>query len=269
MIRTTKFWTCLGVAAVSGALAAHAAVNEGVAKQHQGQAKHLYLADASGEGGEGGEAGAAGGGDQHIGYLTDLGLVEGHMRVGVELYGLGDTEAAKTHMKHPGDEIYGNLKQQFEALKVKGFADELATTAAVVEKGGTVEEARAKLQDLRLAIAEARDGETTMADTAAVVARLARQAADEYAVGVKDGKVADSHEYQDAWGFVQTAIQLLKEIPAEEREEHGKDIGEIEAAFASMQAAWPDLTGKSPVITESSLIAGAVARIELAAGAIK
>jgi hypothetical protein len=41
-----------------------------------------------------------------VAYLTHLGLVRGHLGVGVDLYREGAQDAAQTHMKHPGDELY-------------------------------------------------------------------------------------------------------------------------------------------------------------------
>lgn len=267
MSKRTKLWTGLGIAAMSGVMVAHGAAIDGPPKSdNAGKPKLLLLADSSGEGGE---AGGATGSAERIDYLTDLGLIEGHVRVGLELFKLGDTEAAKAHMKHPGDELYGEIKGHFAELKVKGFADELAATAAVVELGGSAAEAMARLEGLRQAIAASRGSVPSSAETAAVVAGLVRHAADDYALGVKDGKAANPHDYQDAWGFVQTAMAMLSDLPAAEREEHAGPIGEIEVEFAKMKAAWPEMTGKSPVTADPSLLAGAAATIELAAGSIK
>lgn len=269
MTKTLKFWTGLGVAALSGAMVAEAAALDIAGKAaQQGHGKLLLLADASGEGGEGGE-GAAAKDEGRIGYLTSLGLVEGHMRVGIELYKKGDLEAAKTHMKHPADELYAGLKPHFAELKVKDFDSELEAVAAAVGKGAPAPEVDQFFGKLQAAIAAARGGDVSSHDIAEVAEHLVRTAAEEYAVGVKAGQVTDAHEYQDAWGFVQAAKALLAGLPEDERKEHAGPLGEMEAELEKIQALWPDITGKSPVSADPTLLPAAAARIELAALSIK
>ncbi|MGH6821151.1 MAG: hypothetical protein ACREDU_09855, partial [Methylocella sp.] len=89
------------------------------------------------------------------------------------------------------------------------------------------------------------------------------------AVGVKEGKVTDPREYQDAWGFVQAAKAMLAALPEEEREEHAAPVAEMEAEMEKIQVLWPDITGKSPVDADPTLLPAAAARIELAAHSIK
>ena len=96
-----------------------------------------------------------------------------------------------------------------------------------------------------------------------------RFAADEYGDGVKDGKVVEAHEYQDAWGFMQTAKAYLAGVPEDERKEHAEAFGEIAAELAKLDAAWPDLSGAAPIAVDPSLLLLAASRIELAASEIR
>ena len=47
--------------------------------------------------------------------LTQLSLIRGHLFVGMELYRQGAVDHAKTHMKHPQDEIYASLRPAIRA----------------------------------------------------------------------------------------------------------------------------------------------------------
>jgi hypothetical protein len=171
-------------------------------------------------------------------------------------------------MKHPGDELYDDLKLHFEEMKVPGIGAELAEIAKIVEGGATAEDAAAAFQRFLAAVKASRGGELSSSETAEVIEALVRTSADEYAEGVKDGKVINAHEYQDAWGFILAANALLQEVSAEEREEH-KEFAEIADQLAALQPLWPDVSGKSAIEADPSLLAGAVSRIELAASGIK
>jgi hypothetical protein len=118
-------------------------------------------------------------------------------------------------------------------------------------------------------IAEARPQKLEAPAVALVVSNLVRTAADEYAAGVKDGKVTDTHEYQDAWGFVQVASQHLKNLSADERQEHAADIGALEKELAGLEGLWPDLMGKTAPTRKPVELRAAAARIELIALSIK
>jgi hypothetical protein len=119
--------------AVSAAETAKNSVSDGHA-----QATMVAQANAEGEGGEGGEGGGGGGAPQlatnDAAYLTQLGLIRGHLNVGFDLYQQGEVDAAKTHMKHPGDELYAALEPAFAARGVPGFAKQLETLAAMVQR---------------------------------------------------------------------------------------------------------------------------------------
>ena len=66
-------------------------------------------------------------------YLTQLGLMRGHLYVGIELYKNGFLENAKMHMKHPKSELYADIVPTFEAKGSSGFAGELEALALAVE----------------------------------------------------------------------------------------------------------------------------------------
>ena len=267
MAKRLKFWTGLGIATVSGTIIAGAAALDTAAnKQAVQHGKLLLMADASAEGGESGSAVA---GDDRIAYLLDLALVEGHMQVGVALYKAGDAEAAKPHMKHPKDELYADLEKRFAEMKVAGFANELDAVAKAVESGAAAADVDALMAKLLAEIAEYRGDAMTAAEAAQTATLLVRKAAEDYSAGVKDGKVVEAHEYQDAWGFIQAARNLLAALSKAEREEHAGPLGEIDAELAGLDAAFPDIAGKLAIGADPTLLPATAARIELAGFAIK
>ncbi|OYX44966.1 MAG: hypothetical protein B7Z02_02700 [Rhodobacterales bacterium 32-67-9] len=232
----------------------------------------LWLAQATegGEGGEGGEAGASAGGDEVVEFLTDLGLIEGHLRAGVALYRAGLADQAATHMKHPQDEIYDELSYHIADFGAEGFAEQLTALAGAVEAGAPVETVDAALADVLREIAEAREhaNASEAAEAQAMVAIL-RQAADEYAEGVKDGTVTELHEYQDAWGFVEVAREQAVHMAGED-DAVEKAFGEkAVAALDEAREALPDVSPEGKTLGDASILHSAAAKIELAAYKLK
>lgn len=282
MTTRTKLWIGLGTAVLAGstgpALATDlhgsaalvSAAPVAPAARTPGRPTRLQLATS--EGGEGGEAGT---GDEtgatpatdDAAYLTQLALIRGHLDVGVELYRQGAAAAAKTHMKHPEDELYGDLEPAFAARGVAGFEDALQNLADLVEADAPLSRVEAAYAEILRAIETAAGtgapGAGVVAKTAAVVA-LVREAAEDYGKGVADGQVVDAHEYQDSLGFVRSARSILQSLGAAERAGHEAVLAEISDDLDSLAPAWPGVVPPGHVEADASLIYGAAARIEIA-----
>lgn len=216
-----------------------------------GQPKFVLTAsDGEGEGGSEAEFTGAD-------YVAAFGLIEGHLIAGTELYAAGATDMAKTHMKHPGDEIYTDLLPEIRKRGKAGIAEEISAIAAVVESGGPAADAKAALETLKTAIdlnaAPANDRERANA-----IVKLVRTAAEEYAIGVKDGKITDMHEYQDAYGFVEAAKRLANGLPDTAK-------ADVRAHLDGLQPLWPDIADMSAMGGDPSNLFGAAAHIELIA----
>lgn len=177
-------------------------------------------------------------------YLTRLGLIRGHLRVGMELYRHGLHGHAKGHMKHPGDELYAELTGAFGQRGSPGFADELAALARSVEQdaGATAVEAAYARLLAAIGAAEARvvvpGGKYEL--HRAVAVNLLREAAREYRIGVVGGRVEEVHEYQDAYGFTHIAIDYVRRaaVGASGPERPGDlDVDDVEALLD----LWPAL----------------------------
>ncbi|MDI3338726.1 hypothetical protein QKW60_20125 [Defluviimonas aestuarii] len=234
----------------------------------------LWLAQSesgeAGEGGEGGEAGHAEDIDAAVEFLTDLGLIEGHLRAGIALYQAGLADQAITHMKHPQSEIYTELEVHLDQFGAPGFADELIALASAVEGGATVGDAETAFAAVLTKIEEARDhAHAGEAGEAASILGLVRVAAEEYHIGIVDGAVSNLHEYQDAWGFVQVARSVAEHMAGED-DAAEKAFGEKTlAALSELDIALPGVSPEGKPLGDAGMLLGAAAKIELAAYALK
>jgi hypothetical protein len=232
-------------------------------------------ASAYGGTGEGGERGRAGEGGKAAdparstaAYLTQLGLIRGHLDVGTELYRIGDREAAVTHMKHPEDELYAALRPAFAKRGAPGFEKELAVLAATVEKNAGPDKVEAAYNRLVAALAQAESAvKPAPHEIGEVIHALVRAAANEYEEAVSDGRIVEPHEYQDALGFVRVAETWLKKL-----ETAGADqsvVGDIRKQIALIRPAWTGVVPPQTVSVDPSQIHEAAARIEIATLALK
>ena len=83
-----------------------------------------------------------------------MGLVRGHLHVGIELYKNQYFDNAKRHMKHPKSELYSAMIPTFEAKNADGFASELEDLALTVESDKDLNLVLSKYEILLNAITE-------------------------------------------------------------------------------------------------------------------
>jgi hypothetical protein len=268
---TPRAWATL---TLSGAALGLTVSNAVAADLHAtaGGPEKLWLAQASTEGGEGDEGGEAGAiaGDESVALLTGLGLIEGHLRAGVALYEAGLADQAKSHMKHPQDELYASLLPLLKAAGAEDFSGALTGLSDAVENGADMARVQAAFAEVQKEIAEGREhaGGGEAAEAAAIV-RIVTTAAEEYALGVQDGTVAELHEYHDAWGFVEVARALLTHMAGED-DAAEKAFGENSlAALADLAPALPGVSPEGKTLGDASALYGAAASIELAAYKLK
>ncbi|MYE23629.1 MAG: hypothetical protein F4Y01_06755 [Gammaproteobacteria bacterium] len=197
-------------------------------------------------------------------YLVQLGLIRGHLRVGHALLEAGADAAAATHSKHPSDELYADLEAAFEARGKPGFAAALSELATAFE-AGDLDDASAAHDAVREAISDAESGVAVNPVKAAnVILGLLRVAAWEYGVGIADGEVANAHEYQDAWGFTQTAKDWAARLA--ESGESAPVFSAIQARLAELEDLWPELVPSevTPAMNAARLY-GVAAEVEIMA----
>jgi hypothetical protein len=195
-----------------------------------------------------------------IEYLHQLGQVRGHLAAFTALHRLGAHDMAMTHAKHPESELYTGLVPAFAAHGKAGFADELDALTEAVGKGANIDAAYA---DVMNAISE-NEPDADFATRLMAIATLARTAGNEFAIGVADdGTVVNAHEYQDAYGFLTAAREMLaNKEAADAQEAQALALGDQQLQIAL--AEFDTLTA-TRVNGDASVIHGAAARIEIEA----
>jgi hypothetical protein len=157
--------------------------------------------------------------DDDVEFIYRLGLIRGHLLSFIELYRAGAYETAAAHVQHPGSELYDALIPAFAARASDGFADDLTTLADAAAERGDV---NALYADLVVAI-RATAPKTSVAVKLLAISKMVATAAEEFDAGVADdGAIVDAHEYQDAFGFLSVAREMLAS-------ENSSDINETEA----------------------------------------
>lgn len=199
-------------------------------------------------------------------YLAHLGLIRGHLWVGLKLYREGHLKMAKTHMKHPEDELYAGLESVFKARGAKGFAKELGALADAVnnEKGDKAVEKAYKTLLTAIDASENIDQASTE-HVLISIAKMVRTAAEEYAVGVKAGEITNVHEYQDAYGFTEITIARLENLSDAQKQQAQDDIKNAKAILLALRSQWPSVSPEGKVQGDAKNLYAAAARIELLA----
>ena len=258
-------WTGLALAGTALTLAA-APLRAQELHLNQAGPELLWLAQA--EGGEGGEAGVVVEQDDDAAYLAALGFIEGHLRAGVALYEAGLADMAITHMKHPQDEIYANLAPQLAERGAEAFDLQLTALAAAVETGGSVQDVQAAFAAVLHEVEEASEATPPRMQLEAL-ALITRTAAEEYVIGVVDGQIAELHEYQDAWGFIQTVRARAAGLAESEDDAVAAAAAKIATALTDAETAFAGLAPEGAAPGTADILFGAAAQIEFAVLAIK
>lgn len=231
---------------------------EGEAVAAEGEGEGEAAAEGEGEG-EGPDLAK-----DDLAYLTQLGLMRGHLFVGHALFEAKHVDAAKTHMKHPQHELYAAMVPAFAARKTSGFAAELKALADAVEKSRPAAEVNAAYASVVKAIGASEGAVSSSSKTPEsrlkLAAALVRVAAAEYAIGIVDGAPKNAHEYQDALGFTTVARQLAKGLP-----DGATKKGVLELLDGALGSMWPDLIPPAEVKTSAEQLYGVAARIDLMA----
>ena len=200
-----------------------------------------------------------------IEYLTNMNLMKGHLWVGIELYKAAKIDNAKRHMKHPKSELYGDMVPTFEAKGAPGFASELKDLASSVEDEAPLKTINMYYQNLFKAINKNEKFINQTSDSndkkIELVISLLEIAADEYAVGIVNGKVENKYEYQDALGFTTMAKNILEGITAENVTEE-KRLSKIINVVDSLLPLWPELVPNLNVDGDSKTILDAIEKIK-------
>jgi hypothetical protein len=282
-----RLWRNLALASATVTLAAMPALGQSKASPLDRAADMgatLWLADgseggeaaaapapAATEGGEQGESGSVASGDDTVDLLAGLLQIEGHLATGFALWADGDHDNGQAHMGHPKAEVYEAIEHEIEELgqpQFEGELDELVDAAANGKDQATLDGIRAEIQAAVAAARTAAVAKDPRDDFTALVL-LIRKAGGEWAEGVVEGNIANLHEYQDAWGFVQAARARATDLAASPDAAVKAAADAVLAALDSLAPALPAVTPTGVVGGDAGLFAATAARIELAAYKVK
>ncbi len=264
MFKRKKLWVSVGIATIStSALVACSPETEQQAQQTPvTQAATTIVQEGEGEGAAP-EVNIA---TDDLAYLTQLGLVRGHLYVGYQLYMDGHLDHAKTHMKHPKSELYSDLIPAFDTRGTKGFANELSQLANAVNQDQGTDKVTHAYHQLIQAIEHHEQAIQTRsrapAERLKLAAALLRVAGEEYALAVVDGKMENAHEYQDALGFSTISHHIINQLSDTETQQKAN------ALIESILPLWPSLIPPATLDTDAGQIYGVAAKLDLLAASL-
>jgi hypothetical protein len=268
--------TVPGVATLPGPAADAAAVHERsgrlVVAQHGG-ADHGDMNKANqDDAGEGNEAQAIANLPPELAFAVRIALLRGHLLVGDELVKQQQWNAALPHFLHPGEELYGDLKDQLAGYQVPPFDGALKKLADVIKakKAGNDYTIALKAVNDALVAADAGMKAKHQANWSGYVTEAAvealKSATSEYQQAIVNGRIAKPVEYQDARGFIWNAERMIESVAPDLQKKDPAALAEVRAGFATLKKAFPSpLPPKTPV-NDAAAVLGDVGRIELAAG---
>lgn len=182
---------------------------------------------------------------QDIDYMTNLGLMKGHLLVGKELIAAGKPEQAEPHFGHPVEELYIDLENQLNQRGVKQFKNSLNSLHNFVIAGAKNTNKfnsmyEQVVQEINSAISNLPSQEREKPELVLpVINGLLDTAGAEYEAAILDGKIVEIIEYQDSRGFVNHAEVLYQNI-ADKIASKSSNINEkIQANMTELKNAWP------------------------------
>jgi hypothetical protein len=228
--------------------------------------------DQKKEAGEGNEAKGLTNLPPELAFAVRIALLRGHLFVGDELVKQQQWNAALPHFLHPGEEIYGDIKDQLADYGVPPFDAALKALAGAVKakKGGNEYTKALKAVNDALVAADTGMQAKQQANWTGFVVEAAvealKTATGEYEQAVVNGRIAKPVEYQDARGFILQADRMIESIAPDLQNKDAAAFNQVRAGLAELRKAFPSaMPPKAPVKDHGAVLAD-VARIELAAG---
>jgi hypothetical protein len=227
--------------------------------------------DASKEAGEGNEGKNLANLPPELAFAVRIALLRGHLLVGDELVKQQQWNAALPHFLHPGEELYGDLKDQLADYNVPPFDAALKTLADVVKakKAGDYAKALKAVNDA-LAAADAGMKAKQQANWPGFVVEAAvetiKTATGEYGQAIVGGRIAKPVEYQDARGFIFQGSAMIESVAGDLQKKDPAALKDVRAGLAELKKAFPSPMPPKTPVKDAAAVLGDVARVELAAG---
>jgi hypothetical protein len=206
-----------------------------------------------------------------LAFATRIALLRGHLLVGDELVKQQQWNAALPHFLHPGEEIYGDIKDELGEYKVPPFDAALKALADVVKAKKDGNDYTIALKSVNDALAAADAGLKAREDNwpgfvvEAAVEAL-KMATGEYQQAIVAGRIAKPVEYQDARGFVWQANGMIESVAADLQKKDAAALQGVRAGLAELKKAFPSAMPPQVPVKDAATVLGDVSRIELTAG---
>ncbi len=235
MARQLKIWAGLGVAV----LASQAQAFPIGVKTHL--APQFVLAAA----GEAGETATVAQADNSQGeYIAALGLVDAYVQLADHL----KSAEAKARAQKLATDLAPLLKKHKAKISVSALRSLKTAHSAIMIARGTGEDVSAH-------------------NMVTAVLQLVQNANTEFVDLGQTPKALSGP--QKAWGLVQAAKSIMKDITPQERAEHQAPLAEIDSALATLEPLWPDLKRDQLSKADPKMLPAVAAKIEFALSAIR
>lgn len=210
------------------------------------QASFVTPAAAASVAGEAGETATVAHADSsQAEYIAALGLLEAYVQLADKL----KSADAKKRAQELVVELTPNLTKHKTQITAVALSKMSTTHHAIKIARGTGEDVAAHHMVM-------------------AVVQLLHRSSEEYLASDPSAKPGVLSGQQKAWGLVQAARSIMKDVTPAERAEHKAPLAEVDAALAKLDVLWPDLKSNRPSQQDPHLLAAAAAKVEFAASAI-
>ena len=149
-----------------------------------------------------------------------IAFMSGHVEVGLALYRAGKPDQAAQHLMHPVSEMHQAERAGIDAL---GF------NAAVFKAVSKAMDEGKPASEIEPMLTEAEENITLLqknagGDLSEIILFLMQTVVEEYSAGVSDGKIVESGEYQDAFGFSVIALKISKRMEGDQSAKLMKEL---------------------------------------------
>lgn len=196
-----------------------------------------------------------------VDYLHKLALMKGHMLIAGELLALNRPDQAEAHLRHPVEEIYSELVDQFGERQVPEFKNELTKVQDLVKAKPNDAQVKPEYDKALAAIDKAIAAlPATQRQAPPFVLKVINNVFDtasaEYTAAIANGKIKEAIEYQDSRGFVTYAQDTLyQSIAAKLTLEDAAAHQKLTSTMTALRKAWPTaIPPATPVLTVAEVV---------------
>jgi hypothetical protein len=185
--------------------------------------------------------------EEYVRVAARVKMMQGHLIASLENHKLGQTPLAQAHAAHPLHEDYGELPDTFAKAHPdldKMVRDTLARLPQALGKETETSayakqvEAAIQLLDQVAIVLIPPDARKLPAFQAAVLTDLLEEIEEEYDEAVKDGKIVNLAEYQDAFGFLRRAHVVKEQLSGQVK---GGDQQQMQTLWNALEEAIPGI----------------------------